>query len=149
MNIEKPRIELRTKNKEGYFSLYWSHLKKADKYSVNGIIPALPGLYELYYQDEKKAMNLLTISSGWRSGLRSQIREDIEPSIFKPEEVRKILEDKPLYCRYTECENAENLQDVLWFLHQMYFGDKHKVHHTGRFEKIFVKEFAPDRLHWI
>lgn len=149
MNIQKPQIILQTKNNEGYYNLYWSHLQKADKYSVNASFPALSGLYELYYQDEQKVMNLLTIGQGWRSGIRSQLREDIEPSIFKSMELRRILEDCPLYCRYTLSDIDKDIQDVLWFLNQMYFGNKHNVHSSNRFKKIYLNEHAPDRLHWV
>jgi hypothetical protein len=146
---QKPHIVQKQKGKDGFFELYWSHLIQADKYTVGSKIPSVSGLFELYYQDEQKVMNLLTIGVCWRSGLRSQIRADIEPDLNKTEEVRKILENRPLFCRWTESDKPDDITDVAWFLNQMYFKEKCPVKDSGRFEKIFCNEFAPDQLHWV
>lgn len=45
--------------------------------------------------------------------------------------------------------NLNDIEDVLWFLHMTYFPDKVLVNHSGRFSKIYVKEAAPDKIHWI
>ena len=75
---QNPRITSITEGENGLFCLYWSHLMEADKYSVSQKIPSVSGVYELYYEDNEKKLNLLTVAPAWLGGLRSQIREDIE-----------------------------------------------------------------------
>ena len=75
---QNPRITALAEGENGLFCLYWSHLMEADKYSVSQKIPSVSGIYELYYEDEEKKLNLLTVAPAWLGGLRSQLREDIE-----------------------------------------------------------------------
>lgn len=145
---DKPYIKAMERNGDGFFELHWSYLKKADKYSITTGIPSVSGLYELYYQDKEKVMNLLTIGIAWLGGLRSQIREDIDP-LKKSEEIQKILDERTLFCRYSESPKADDIQDVAFFLSQMYFGKDSVIKDSGRYKKIYVKESAPDQLHWI
>ena len=149
MTEQKPRIEAAEKNGEGFFTVYWSALQKADKYIVTNTVPAVSGIYELYYQDEKKALNLLTVCGAWLGGLRSEIRESIEPNDKKPQNLQIILEHAPLYFRYTQSPVKQTIQDVLWFLNELYFGDKTIIRDSGRYSRIYVKEYAPDKMHWI
>lgn len=146
---QEPKITAITEGDNGLFCLYWSHLMEADKYSVSQKIPSVSGIYELYYEDEEKKLNLLTVAPAWLGGLRSQIREDIDSNERKPDNIRKILENNKLYCRYAYCQIKDDIQDVLWYLNQLYFGDKNFTHSSGRFNKICVKEFAPDNVHWV
>ena len=60
-----------------------------------------------------------------------------------------ILENNKLYCRYACCSIKDDIQDTLWYLSQLYFGDKNFTHSSGRYKKICVKEFAPDNVHWV
>ncbi len=145
----EPRIERMEKGDDAYFSLYWSKLTRADKYTVTTSVPSVSGLYELYYEDSEKKLNLLTINTAWLGGLRSQIRQDIEPDLKKPENLRIVLENLPVYYRFSISAISEDIQDVVWFLNQTYFGDTSKVHDSGRYKKVFVKELAPDKIHWV
>jgi hypothetical protein len=145
----EPRIERMEKDDQAYFTLYWSRLTKADKYTITTSVPSVSGLYELYYEDYEKQLNLLTINTAWLGGLRSQIRQDIEPDFNKPKNLRIVLENLPIYYRFSMSEISEDIQDVVWFLNQTYFGDKSKVHDSGRYKNIFVKEAAPDKIHWV
>lgn len=146
---QNPRITALAEGENGLFCLYWSHLMEADKYSVSQKIPSVSGIYELYYEDDEKKLNLLTVAPAWLGGLRSQIREDIESDDRKPDTLREILESKKLYCRYACCSIKDDIQDTLWYLSQLYFGDKNYTHPSGRYKKICVKEFAPDNVHWV
>jgi len=145
----EPRIERLEKGDQAYFTLYWSKLTKADKYTITTSVPSVSGLYELYYEDYEKRLNLLTINTAWLGGLRSQIREDIEPDFNKPKNLRIVLENLPIYYRFSMSDVSEDIQDVVWFLNQTYFGEKSKVHDSGRYKNIFVKEAAPDKIHWV
>lgn len=146
---EKPRIVRRTQDNNGYFTLYWSKLTQADKYTVVTGVPSVSGLYEMYYADEKNMLNLLTCSSGWYGGLRSQIREALEADFQKDEALKAILTTKKLYMRYTCSDVLADMQDVLWFLHTYYFKDTVHVSHSQRYKRIFLSEHAPDKIHWV
>lgn len=146
---QDPRITSIAEGENGLFCLYWSHLMEADKYSVSQKIPSVSGVYELYYEDNEKKLNLLTVAPAWLGGLRSQIREDIESDDRKNDSLREILENNKLYCRYACCTVRDDIQDTLWYLSQLYFGEKNPTHPSGRYKKICVKEFAPDNVHWV
>ncbi len=53
----EPRIERMEKDDQAYFTLYWSKLTKADKYTITTSVPSVSGLYELYYEDYEKQLN--------------------------------------------------------------------------------------------
>ena len=59
---QDPRITSIAEGENGLFCLYWSHLMEADKYSVSQKIPSVSGIYELYYEDDEKKLNLLTVA---------------------------------------------------------------------------------------
>lgn len=149
MFAQEPRITSVVQKENALFNLYWSPLMEADKYSVSQKVPSVSGIYELYYQDSEKKLNLLTVGPAWLGGLRSQIREDIEPDGRKANNLKIILENSTLFCRYATCPIKEDIEDTLWFLTQLYFGDKNYTKHSGRYKNICVKEFAPDSVHWV
>lgn len=144
----EPHIKFESDKNTAFYSLFWSSLEKADKYKITRSVPSLSGLYELYYEDEEKKLNLLTIAIAWLGGLRSQIRSNIDPD-GKTEEIKDILENRTLYYRYTISPSFNIIKDVAWFLNQSYFKEKSVSEHSGQFETIYVKEFAPDKLHWV
>ena len=102
---QEPKITSITEGENGLFCLYWSHLMEADKYSVSQKIPSVSGIYELYYEDEEKKLNLLTVAPAWLGGLRSQIREDIDSNDRKSDDLRQILENNKLYEQYNQSNN--------------------------------------------
>lgn len=149
MFVENPVITRMEKDGKGYFTLRWSKLQKADKYVISSSVPAISGIYEMYYQDKAKALNLLTVSQGWYGGLRSQIREAIDETFQKDPKILRILASYPIYFRYTTSEVLADMKDVLWFLTKTYYGDKISISHSDRYSRIFLTETAPDRVHWI
>ena len=148
MYKNEPLIRFKSDKTKAYYSLYWSALEKADKYKVTSSVPSVSGLYELYYEDDGKRLNLLTIAVAWLGGLRSEIRTSIDPD-GKSEEIKDILENRKLYYRYTISPSIDAIKDVAWFLNQVYFKDASNVQDSGKFETIFVEEFAPDKIHWV
>ena len=144
----EPHIEFESNKNTAYYSLFWSQLEKADKYKITTSVPSVSGLYEIYYEDAEKRLNLLNVAIAWLGGLRSQIRSDID-SDGKSDEVKEILETYSLYYRYTISPSFDSIKDVAWFLNKTYFKDAPMSQHSGRFETIYVKEFAPDKIHWV
>ena len=82
-----------------YYTLTWTALTCADKYKVTTAVPAVAGMYELYYMDTHKRLNLLTITHAWYGGLRSNLRQAIDPFHTHDLSLRTLLEQAPLYYR--------------------------------------------------
>jgi hypothetical protein len=133
----------------GYFTLRWSRLIKADKYAVITSVPAVSGIYELYYRKEHSPLNLLSVNQGWYGGLRSQIREAIDEDFQTSKTIRSILAENDIYFRFSLSDVLADMQDVLWFLHRSYFGNDVRVQPSGRYQHIYLKESAPDNVLWI
>ena len=134
-----------------HYILTWSPLKKADKYQINRAVPAMSGVYELYKMDKEKHLNLLSVTHAWYGGLRSNIREAIDPDTKTDPERKKILEDDDieLYYRYSCSASFGDLLDVVWFLHSTYFPDDIRVESSNRYENFFLTERAPDKVYWL
>lgn len=139
----------RVKGSDVYYTLTWSALAKADKYSVSAKVPAVAGIYELYKMDKEKKLNLLSVTYAWYGGLRSQLREAIDPDATTDPVKKAVLTDAELYYRYAPGDRLETLLDVVWFLHVDYFPNDVRVQNSGRYANIFLCEKAPDRVHWM
>ncbi|MDR2898279.1 MAG: hypothetical protein LBU99_05625 [Spirochaetaceae bacterium] len=133
----------------GYFTLHWSRLMKADKYAIVTAVPAVSGIYELYYRKKNAPLNLLSVNQGWYGGLRSQIREAIDEDFQTDKKLRSILAENDIYFRFSLSDILADMQDVLWFLHKSYFGSEVRIQPSGRYDQIYLKEYAPDNVHWI
>ncbi|PIE97417.1 MAG: hypothetical protein CR988_07955 [Treponema sp.] len=144
-----PVISKAVRDNCAYYTLNWSPLTEADKYTITTSVPAVAGVYELYRMDEKKKLNMLAVTHAWYGGLRSNIREAIDPYAKSDPERRALLENAELYYRYS-CSNVfGDLLDVVWFLHTGYFPNKIEVEHSKRYKDIFLTENTPDILNWM
>lgn len=137
------------KNEDAYYTLNWTPLIKADKYKISTAVPAVSGIYELYKLDDNKQLHLLKLAIAWYGGIRSNLREAIDPEATVDPERRKILEDATLYYRYSCCPHYRDLEDVLWFMHETYFGESEdNPENSGRYETIYLNENSPDNFIW-
>ncbi len=149
MNDLKAGIISRVKGRDVYYTLTWSPLTKADKYEVTMKVPSVAGIYELYRMDGEKKLNLLAVTHAWYGGLRSQIREAIDPEATRDPVKRAAITDAELYYRYAPADNLDTLLDVVWFLHGNYFPEDVRVQNSGRYANIYLDEKAPDRVYWL
>lgn len=140
--ITKTVTTKKVKEPDVYFTVTWSRITLADKYQIGNSVPSVPGIYQLYYQDEKKRLNLFSIRLCWYGGLRSTLREHIDPDWEKNADLRKILEAYPIYYRYTELGSFPDLQDAYFFLMDACL--KQTVEHSGRYRYIYLKEQTVD-----
>jgi hypothetical protein len=138
------------KNGDAYYSVEWSPLSKADRYEIITKVPALAGVFEIYWMDESNRLRLFSVGKTDYGGLRSELRRLTDPELCKDnEKTRKILDEKEIWYRYTLTDSSNEMADVLWFFMQTYFPETNSFKHSGRFNNIFLKESAPDKLIWV
>jgi len=143
---------IRSTEKKGdiYYTVNWSPLVKADKYKIIAKVPAVAGVYEIYWMDEKNRLRMLYVGKTDFGGLRSEIRRITDPELCKDNEnMRKILEDNEIYYRYTTTDSSKVMADVVWYFMTTYFPENTTLEHSGRYANIFMKESAPDKLIWV
>jgi len=138
------------KDGNAYYFVKWSPLTKADRYTVVTKVPALAGIFEIYWMDESDRLRMFYVGKTNYSGLRSEIREIIDPELNRSsEKAKKILEEKEIWYRYSTTDSANIMADVTWFLLQTYFPEVTTVNHSGRYKDIFLKESEPEKLMWV
>jgi len=138
------------KNGDAYYSVEWSPLSKADRYEIITKVPALAGVFEIYWMDEDNHLRLFNVGKTDYGGLRSELRRLTDPELCKDnEKTRKILDEKEIWYRYALTDSSNVMADVIWFFMQTYFPEKTSLKHSGRFNNIYLKESAPDKLIWV
>jgi hypothetical protein len=143
-------IKATEKNEDIYYFVNWSPLSKADRYAIITKVPAVAGIFEIYWMDEKNRLRLFFVEKTIYGGLRSEIRRITDPELCKTDaKIRKILEEKEIWFRYVTTNSANIMDDVIWFFMQTYFPEKTSIKHSGRYENIYLKESAPDKLMWV
>lgn len=137
------------KGKAAHYSIKWSPLAKADRWTINARVPAVAGIYEIYWMDNHEHLRMLSVGRTHYGGLRSELRRLTDPELNEDPEAKKTLEEEEIWFRYAPCHSAAMMADVLWFFRKTYFPEKPGVEHSGRFEKLFMNESAPDKLIWV
>jgi hypothetical protein len=141
-------ISRRTNRECVYFTVYWSHISKADKYDIVRKVPAMGGIAEMYFIDERGKLNLFCVTRSWYGGLRSTIRALSDPLIEKDPYRKGILlaHEKNIYYRYVLCESYADMTDIVFFFMETYSPGADAVEHSGRFSKIFLKEIDAEKI---
>lgn len=133
---------------DGYFNVTWSPFAKADKYDIATKVPAVGGIAELYYMDREGKLNLFCLQRSWYGGLRAMLRERCDPTIEKDPYRLSILVKwgERIYYRYTCTESAAAMADVMYFFMETYSPGSGTCEHSGRYDRIFVKENDTGKL---
>jgi len=143
-------IKASEKNGDIYYFVQWSPLSKAERYDIITKVPAVAGVFEIYWMDENKHLRLFNVGKTDYGGLRSEIRRITDPELCAYDSsTRKILEEKEIWYRYSATDSSKIMADVLWFFMKTYMPDDTTVNHSGRYVNIFLKESAPDKLIWV
>jgi len=129
-----------------YYTVYWSRLQKADRYRIISTVPSVAGIFELYYQDEHKQLNLLRIAKAWYGGLRNWLRKVSDPELEEDRVKKRLLETYDCYYRYTIIPSYGDMCDILFFFADTYRPHDHKVAPSGRYENIYVNEVSQDKI---
>jgi len=142
-------ISSRKRGKDGHFTVSWSVLRQADRWAIASSVPAVGGVYELYWMDERKHLRLFRIGNARYGGLRSEIRRLTDADLAETPAIAIILRDREIFFRYAPSNSASDMADVVWFFRKTYFPEQPGVEHSGRFERIYMNESAPDKVRWI
>ena len=136
------------KEGDGYFIVSWSPFSLADKYDIATRVPALGGIAEIYYKDEKGKLNMFCLQRSWYGGLRSMLRERVDPELERDPYRLPILErwKDAIYYRYTLSESNDDMKDVMYFFMETYSPGSNAVDHSGRYNRIFVRELDAGKL---
>jgi hypothetical protein len=129
-----------------YFTVRWSALSKADRFDIVRRVPAMSGIFELYYMDQYRKLNIFAVSRSWHGGLRSSLRFMSDPDLDRDPRRKKILEERDVYYRYSLSDSSGDLDDVLYFYMATYFPMNPSVEPSRRYDTIYVKEDDRDRI---
>jgi hypothetical protein len=129
-----------------YYTVYWSRIAKADKYRINGSVPAVSGIYEIYSMDRAGKLNYLSVAKTWYGGLRYELRTRTDPELEVNPGRRRILEDNDCYYRYSAVTSTLDMDDLLFFFEQIHYPGREKQVHSGRYQRIHVRELSDDKI---
>jgi hypothetical protein len=133
---------------EVFYTVRWSPIVRADKYDIVTKVPAIGGIAELYYMDEKGKLNLFCLQRSWYGGLRSTLRERCDPVLEKDPFRLSILvkwQDR-IYYRWTNCESAADMSDIMFFFSETYSPGSKDASSSGRYHRIYLKELDTGKL---
>ncbi|MDR2143365.1 MAG: hypothetical protein LBP29_03240 [Treponema sp.] len=147
--LDEYGIKAKEKGKDIHYFIKWSPLALAERWTINAKVPSVAGIYEIYWMDDHEHLRMLTVGRTHYGGLRTEIRRLTDPELTDDASAKKILEDEEIWFRFAPCNSALMMADILWFFRKTYFPEKPGVQHSGRFERIFMNESAPDKLIWV
>ncbi|MDR0656783.1 MAG: hypothetical protein LBG22_10755 [Treponema sp.] len=142
-------ITAQEKGENVYYFVNWSPLEIAERWTISAKVPAVAGIYEIYWMDDHQHLRMMSIGRTHYGGLRSELRRLTDPELTVDASARTILENEEIWFRYSPVNSAAVMADVVWFFRQTYFPENPGVDHSGRYRKIFLKESAPDKLIWV
>ena len=142
-------IQFRVRGDDVYYHISWSPLIKADRWTINARVPAMGGVYEIYWRDDHHKLRMLAVGDTHYGGLRSELRRITDPELITEPGLIKILEEREIWFRYALSDSTAIMADVVWFFRATYFPENPGVDHSGRYKKIFLQETEPDKLIWV
>jgi hypothetical protein len=142
-------ITFRVQDKVVHYFVTWSPLILADRWTINAKVPSVGGIYEIYWMDERNHLRMLMVGDTHYGGLRTELRRLTDPELIDEPRVKKILEDEQIWFRYAPSNSAAVMADVVWFFRKTYFPENPDFEHSGRYEKIYMNESAPNKLIWV
>ena len=139
----------RIKDNDAYFEINWSKLKKAERYDINASVPAESGVFQLYYMDNKKRLNLMYISRVWFGGLRSTIRKLTDPELEFDEKWKDVLLKYDCYYRYALSDSNKDMEDILFYFSEVLFPGLNKCIDSSRYNNIYLIEESLEKINTV
>ena len=92
---------------------YWSPKFPVNRYSITGSVPSRPGIFRLFYKDDKGHEELFYMERVWYGGLRAEIRRATDPAEVSDPARRSVLEKYSCRYSYTIVETKPDMLDLL------------------------------------
>ena len=137
------------KGEDVHYFIRWSPLEIADRWAINAKVPAVAGVYEIYWMDDHDHLRMLAVGQTHYGGLRSELRRLTDPELMTDADAKKKLDEEEIWFRYFPSNSAPMMADAVWFFRKTYFPENPGVEHSGRYRKIFLNESAPNKLIWV
>jgi len=141
-----PNVQKLVRDRDVFFTVSWSRLRKSDKYEIVRSVPSDAGIYELYYMDDKEKLCLFYVGKSWYGGLRNELRVRTDVELETDAARRAILLEHDSWYRWSLLSNSDDMADVLFFFAQTHLPGNITVHPSGRYERIFMKEVDADKI---
>ena len=139
--LSKALVEKEEKAGRAYYTINWSAFRKAEKYDIQKFVPAMSGVYELYYRNDEGEMTLFYYGKAWLGGLRAIIRELTDPILLQQRpELLAIVKRHECYYRFVQCESLPDMEDILNWISISYRRNAAEFPPSGRYAEIRVKE---------
>jgi hypothetical protein len=126
-----------------FFVIEWSEYFLYDRISAGRILPDMPGILQFAEPKADKMHDLLLFAS-WREGLRSGMKNLMDPVFTKHQNIRDDLAERKLFYRYAVIDTSpQDMQDIFYYLLKSYEPDFNNVdtyEDSKRFREISVKE---------
>ena len=142
--VEYPSITKQVRRNRAYYTIDWSVLQTVARNRINAGVPALPGLWEIYWLQHSRIPRLLKIGTAWRGGLRSTLRTEADPERPANREIGEYLASGDCYFHFTVCEDRDDLVDVYWVLASLRNAPVRVDGDSGRYRDVRIKE--PEEL---
>ncbi|MFQ3620012.1 MAG: hypothetical protein SNJ78_03595 [Spirochaetales bacterium] len=115
-SISAFRIKKAVQNQTVYYTLHWSPIKRVNKYDIQKTVPAMAGMFELFYRGKDHKLYLFHYGRAWLGGLRAVIREMTDATLMKDRpDIQRILNNYECFYRFVICESREDLEDLMGF----------------------------------
>jgi len=141
-------IRKSVKNDDAFYTVRWSPIVKADKYTIVRSVPAMGGVAEIYYKDAHGKLNLYMLARSYYGGLRATLRVATDLETEKDERRRAVLvaHEDEIYYRWSLVESQDDMSDVMYFFMETYSPSSRTQPNSGRYNKIFLKEIDSGAL---
>ena len=134
-------IQKEEKGGRAYYTINWSPMRKAEKYDIQKFVPAMSGVYELYYRNSEGDMTLFHFGKAWLGGLRAILRELTDPILLKQRpELLAIVSKHQCSYRFVQCDSLPDMEDILNWIAVSYKRSTKEFPPSGRYAEIRVKE---------
>jgi hypothetical protein len=142
-------ITFQERGQDIHYFITWSKLSKADRWEINAKVPSVAGIYEIYWMDDHEHLRMLSVGCTHFGGLRTELRRLTDPELVDDQAAKKTLSEEEIWYRYSPTSSVTAMADIVWFFRKTYFPENPGVSHSGKYEKIFINESAPDKLIWV
>ena len=121
-----------------YFYPDWSPRYPVNRYLITKSVPAMPGVFKLYYQGDDGKTHLFYMERVWYGGIRSEIRRASDPLEVSDRKRRAVLSKYKCFYSYTIVESKLDMGDLLRAYSMRLLPDREPPEGSGRYEKIFI-----------